>query len=126
MHRDLKPDNILVGNDGHIKLTDFGLSDKGLKTLLSKVNENLEESKEETVKITKEKKVVGTADYMAPELLSSKVQEVSYMMDFWSFGIVAFEVLTGILPFNAETADRVFKNIMKKEIEFPEVGIEDG
>jgi len=98
VHRDLKPENILIGADGHIKLTDFGLSDAGLKNVMSQ-NQDQQSRK-------KSNRIVGTANYMAPETL--RAEDVSVLMDFWSFGVLAFEILTGILPFNAEEAEQVF------------------
>jgi serine/threonine protein kinase len=98
VHRDLKPENILIGADGHIKLTDFGLSDAGLKNVMSQ-NQDQQSQK-------KSNRIVGTANYMAPETL--RAEDVSVLMDFWSLGVVAFEILTGILPFNAEEAEQVF------------------
>jgi len=46
----------------------------------------------------KKNRIVGTANYMAPETL--RAEDVSVLMDFWSLGVLAFEILTGILPFN--------------------------
>lgn len=105
VHRDLKPENMLIAADGHIKLTDFGLSDAGLKNVLDKASEE---------KGKKQNRIVGTADYMAPETLRG--EDVSTLMDFWSLGVLAFEFLTGMLPFNAESAEQIFQNIMNKEI----------
>ena len=72
----------------------------------------------------KRNRIVGTANYMAPETL--RAEDVSVLMDFWSLGVLAFEILTGILPFNAEEAEQVFQNIFSKEIEYPQVGTEEG
>ena len=96
MHRDLKPENILIGADGHLKLTDFGLSETGLKKMLDrqKVNSN-----------NKKKRIVGTADYIAPEIVRG--EEVTYLADFWSLGVLGFEFLTGNLLFNAQTQDEI-------------------
>jgi eukaryotic-like serine/threonine-protein kinase len=54
---------------------------------------------------------------MAPECILG--EDVSPLMDFWSFGILAFECLTGNLPFNSDTPEAIFKNILKKPIDFP-------
>lgn len=115
MHRDLKPENILIGADGHIKLTDFGLSDAGVKQKLEDVTNSMQP------KESKKTRVVGTADYMAPESLRG--EEVSYMMDFWSLGVLAYEIMTGMLPFNSETPEQIFKNILNMPIELPNVGL---
>ena len=68
--------------------------------------------------------MLGTADYMAPEVI--KGEENTYALDFWSLGVIAFEFLTGWLPFNAKTSDLVFEKILKRELEYPKIGTEDG
>jgi serine/threonine protein kinase len=76
IHRDLKPENMLLTHDGHIKLTDFGLADdaKALKN--------------------KQKRVLGTADYIAPEMITTL--ETTFLVDYWAVGIITFECLTGM------------------------------
>ena len=49
---------------------------------------------------------------MAPEVISQN--KVDFMLDFWSLGVIAFEFLTGILPFNDDTPEKVFSNILHK------------
>ena len=61
---------------------------------------------------------------MAPEVILE--QKVDYMLDFWSLGIIAFEFLTGILPFNDDTPEKVLMNVLKKKIPWPtEIGTGD-
>lgn len=67
---------------------------------------------------------MGTADYMAPETLTGA--DVSILMDFWSLGVLAIEFLTGTLPFNDESPEQIFKNIINKKIVLPQIGTEDG
>jgi len=69
-------------------------------------------------------RILGTADYMAPEVILA--QDVNYMLDFWSLGVIGYEFLTGNLPFNDDSPELIFKNIISKEIEWPPVGDEDG
>lgn len=91
VHRDLKPDNILVTSTGKLKLTDFGLS------LYGAFDRGITE-------------VVGTPGYIAPEIISSK--EHSFPVDFWSLGAVLFEFLTGVPPFNRETERETYAAIL--------------
>lgn len=75
LYRDLKPENILLDNEGHIRLTDFGLSKINLKN--------------NKMTFT----ICGTPDYLAPEILLEKGH--NKMADWYSFGILMFEMLTG-------------------------------
>lgn len=79
MYRDVKPENILLDKDGHIKLTDFGLSKDGLG------DGGQTES------------FCGTTEYLAPEIIKEKSYGVS--VDWYSLGLVMFEMLTGGNPF---------------------------
>nr|KYP61454.1 Microtubule-associated serine/threonine-protein kinase 3 [Cajanus cajan] len=100
VHRDLKPDNLLIAHDGHIKLTDFGLSKVGL------INSTDDLS-------------VGTPDYLAPEILLGTGH--GYTADWWSVGVILFELLVGIPPFNAEHPQTIFDNILNRKIPWPAV-----
>ncbi|KAL6541753.1 hypothetical protein OROGR_011239 [Orobanche gracilis] len=110
IHRDLKPDNLLIGPDGHIKLTDFGLSKVGLINStddLSGPSAFLGEDKPKVAVHSSQKReqrkkhsVVGTPDYLAPEILLGMGHGAT--ADWWSVGVILFELLVGIPPFNAE------------------------
>ncbi|CAH9072213.1 unnamed protein product [Cuscuta europaea] len=129
VHRDLKPDNLLIGPDGHIKLTDFGLSKVGLinstddlssssgSSLLGNANLKAQPS----IKREKRQKnsVVGTPDYLAPEILLGVGHGAT--ADWWSVGVIMFELLVGIPPFNAEHPQQIFINIMNRDIPWPKV-----
>jgi len=80
VYRDLKPENVLIDSEGHVRLTDFGLSKGGLES-----NDGLTES------------FCGTPEYLAPEIIRDR--EYGYSVDWYSFGLVLYEMLTGMNPF---------------------------
>jgi serine/threonine kinase 38 len=148
IHRDLKPDNVLIDKDGHIKLSDFGLSKKldfyikdsknlrNNKTLKNKnnINENKHLSYAEQFnefKSMKNKKrrecaysTVGTPDYIAPEVFTQK--GYGKEVDWWSLGIIMFEMMIGYPPFYSDSSTETCKKILnwKNNLEIkPEVNI---
>ncbi|KAF9378895.1 hypothetical protein CPB97_009278 [Podila verticillata] len=107
VYRDLKPENILLALDGHIVLTDFGLS-KQFPTF-SASSPYLTEDKTNTF--------CGTAEYLAPEIL--RAAEYSYAVDWWSLGTLLFEMLCGITPFWAENHAQMYQRVLEDDLEFP-------
>ncbi|MBN3276436.1 GWL kinase, partial [Polyodon spathula] len=63
-------------------------------------------------------RILGTPDYLAPELLAGKPHD--FMVDWWALGVCLFEFLTGVPPFNDETPQQVFQNILNRDIPWPE------
>ncbi|KAJ1438696.1 Serine/threonine-protein kinase, active site [Sesbania bispinosa] len=132
VHRDLKPDNLLIAHDGHIKLTDFGLSKVGLinstddlagpavsGTSLLGEDEPPVFTSEDQRERRKKRSAVGTPDYLAPEILLGTGH--GYTADWWSVGVILFELLVGIPPFNAEHPQTIFDNILNRKIPWPAV-----
>ncbi|XP_029767033.1 ribosomal protein S6 kinase alpha-4 [Terrapene carolina triunguis] len=107
IYRDVKLENILLDSEGHVVLTDFGLS-----------KEFLTEEKDRTFSFC------GTIEYMAPEIIRSKSGH-GKSVDWWSLGILMFELLTGASPFTLEgeknTQAEVSRRILKCQPPFPTV-----
>ncbi|GAB2224875.1 hypothetical protein Droror1_Dr00005653 [Drosera rotundifolia] len=128
VHRDLKPDNILIAPNGHIKLTDFGLSKIGLMNSTSNLYIAEDESNSslnaqtQNVNRTRDesrRSAVGTPDYLAPEILLGS--DHGYAADWWSVGVILFELITGVSPFTAETPEIIFHNILYKKVLWPSI-----
>ncbi|XP_047332435.1 probable serine/threonine protein kinase IREH1 [Impatiens glandulifera] len=132
VHRDLKPDNLLIAHDGHIKLTDFGLSKVGLidstddlsgpavsgtSSLMGEDENQLPSSERNQQRKTRS--AVGTPDYLAPEILLGTGHGTT--ADWWSVGVILFELIVGIPPFNAEHPQMIFDNILNRKIPWPNV-----
>src|SRR3984893_16418274 len=113
VHRDLKPANIKVKPDGTVKVLDFGLakalSDEGKPTDISN-------SPTLTAAATKAGLILGTAAYMAPEQARGKT--VDRRADIWSFGVVAFEMLTGKMAFKGDTVSDTLAAVIRGEPEW--------
>lgn len=77
-----------------------------------------------SVKPKQKFKCVGTADYIAPEVLRGEAH--TFRLDFWSLGIIVYEFLTGSLPFNADTPEKIFDNILQRSIKYPPFGYDEG
>jgi serine/threonine protein kinase len=108
IHRDLKPDNILVSAAGAIKLTDFGLS-----YLAAVDRQSLDPS------LVEPESVIGTPDYIAPEILL--YQKHTNTVDFWSLGVILYELLAGTPPFHGATEHETHLNILKGAVDMNEI-----
>ena len=97
-HRDLKPENIMINEQGYLQLIDFGTAKK-IKDFTSTI--------------------IGTAYYISPEVLIGK--GYSFSCDYWSIGILAFEIYYNYYPFGNEANDpmEVYSDILKKDLSLP-------
>lgn len=99
VYRDLKPENILLDQDGHIKITDFGLSKDSI------------EADELTHTFC------GTPEYLAPEVLQQ--QGHGKAVDWWSFGTLLYEMMTGLPPFYNQNLNIMYEKILHAQIKMP-------
>lgn len=114
IHRDVKPDNLLITSMGHIKLTDFGLSKVGL---INSTTHMFEHSLEQETKQFTDKQVFGTPDYLAPEVILR--QGYGKPVDWWSLGIILYEFLIGVPPFYGDSPEELFADTLSGIIEWP-------
>lgn len=109
VHRDIKPDNVMIRKDGLVKILDFGIAK------LTEANSPEIESEDKTaVQVnTTPGMIIGTASYMSPEQAAGK--EVDARTDIFSFGVVLYEMMSGRLPFEGGTAMESISSILKDE-----------
>lgn len=100
IYRDLKPENCLLDAEGHLLLTDFGLS----KVAFEEENERASS-------------ILGTIEYMAPEVVRG--EEYDFAVDWWSLGAIGFDLLTGSPPFGGNNHTKIQQNILKQKLQLP-------
>jgi len=99
IYRDLKPENILLDADGHVKLTDFGLSKEGIQDNCSA------------------KSMCGTPEYLAPEILETRGHGKA--VDWYSLGALMYEMLTGLPPYYTRDREKLFERIRLGDLTYP-------
>lgn len=100
IYRDLKPENCLLDSEGHLLLTDFGLSKVAVEDEEERANS-----------------VLGTIEYMAPEVIRGEGYD--FMVDWWSLGAIGFDMLTGKPPFGGGNHTKIQQNILKQKLQLP-------
>ncbi|XP_077137291.1 microtubule-associated serine/threonine-protein kinase 4-like [Ranitomeya variabilis] len=111
VHRDLKPDNLLITSAGHIKVTDFGLSKVGV--MIPNTN-TYKHSAEDISREFLDREVCGTPRYIAPEVILK--QGYGRPVDWWSMGIILYEFLMGYTPFRGVSRSEVYDNVVTGDI----------
>uniref|UniRef100_I1NL14 Aurora kinase n=1 Tax=Oryza glaberrima TaxID=4538 RepID=I1NL14_ORYGL len=96
IHRDIKPENLLIGSQGELKIADFGWS---------------------VHTFNRRRTMCGTLDYLPPEMVEKT--EHDYHVDIWSLGILCYEFLYGVPPFEAKEHSETYRRIVKVDLKFP-------
>ena len=97
IHRDVKPDNVWIDGSGRVKLIDFGVA------------------KSEEFSITAAGFTLGTPYYMAPEQVRG--DKPTPLVDIYSFGVLLFELVTGVRPFEGQTVDQIFDQVLHQALD---------
>jgi eukaryotic-like serine/threonine-protein kinase len=109
VHRDIKPDNIMLRPDGYVKVLDFGIA----KLAEQEVPATIPTDEALSLVETNLGSILGTAHYMSPE--QAYGAPVDKSTDIWSLGVVVYEMVTGHVPFNGDTPREVMSSILERE-----------
>lgn len=127
VYRDLKPENILLHSSGHIMLTDFDLCKRANDAKLPSVimsNGSFGKPKIRGIDTAsslgemRTNSFVGTEEYIAPEVIRGNGH--SFSVDWWTVGVLLYEMVYGFTPFKGDDRKATFKNILEREVGFPE------
>lgn len=102
IHRDIKPDNLLIDNNDNIKITDFGTANIFKSEYL--INNNIQ----------------GTPAFMAPEVFNIEYSKINEAIDIWSIGVTLYLIVTNQLPWDGKNDMELLNNIKTKELTFPD------
>jgi serine/threonine protein kinase len=97
VYRDLKPENIMIGDDGYLKMIDFGFAKVVTKRTFT---------------------ICGTPEYIAPEILLN--QGHGKPVDWWTLGILVYEMLAGFPPFQDEDPMNIYRKIINTKPRYPD------
>lgn len=102
VHRDIKPDNIIVGSDKMAKITDFGIA----------------QNDSDQMRLTQDGAILGSVMYISPEQLRNS-KDVDNRADIFSYGVTLYQMLTGKLPFDGDTIGEVVSKVLGENPELP-------